>query len=287
MLVFSWTPKSIGMFHKITFREKGQGPILLLIHGYGGGPQHWDRIVERLSSDFRVISLNLSHIYMSSDKLLFSAQIQCLIRFIEEHFPDHPVHVAGLSFGGALAWGLALRRPEMVSGLILINPLLTQPVQHFLPKELRFFFSLPMNLTSIYLMLRTPMGQGFLKRSAQIFRDERSEGAVAMEKLRGRRLMFVAHLIHHFSWILRSEDWSLWERKLTQFRGNCLLIFDKNDLLFSQDSYQRFAQQIGCTEVHMIEGAGHLATKNKPDEIAQITKEFLFSIPNLLQKFVS
>jgi pimeloyl-ACP methyl ester carboxylesterase len=283
-LVLCRTPKSLQMPHKITFRDKGQGPLLLLLHGYGGTPQHWEAIADRLCSDFRVISLNLSHIYMSTDKLLFSTQIQCLVRFIEENFQKEKVHVAGLSFGGALAWGLACRRPDLVEKLILVNPLVTFPVQHFLPKELRFFFSLPMNLTSIYLMLRTPMGQGFLKRSAEIFRDERSQGAIAMEKLRGRKLMFVAHLIHHFSWILRSEDWSVWEQKLRQYQGESLLIFDKNDLLFSQESYQKFAQQMGCNQVHFLEGAGHLAIKNRPEEIASMTRDFIHSARYFAQK---
>ncbi len=265
------------MYHKITFREKGQGPLLLLLHGYGGTPQHWEAVAEFLCSDFRVITLNLSHIYMSSDKLLFSTQIQCLIRFLEENFPKERVHVAGLSFGGALAWGLASRRPDLVDKLILINPLVTHPVQHFLPKELRFFFSLPMTLNSIYLMLRTPMGQGFLKRSAEIFRDERRQGALAMEKLSGRKLMFVSSLIHHFSWILRSEDWDAWEKRLSQYRGESLLVFDKKDLLFSQESYQKFAQRIGCHRVHPLDGAGHLATKNQPQEIAAMTLDFINS----------
>ncbi|QDK46276.1 alpha/beta hydrolase [Bdellovibrio sp. ZAP7] len=263
------------MSHKITFRERGQGPILILLHGYGGSVHHWETVASQLESQYRVIIPNLSHVYMSSDKLLFTVQVEVLARFIQEHFPNERVHLAGLSYGGALSWGLATQHPHLVHKMALINPMVTDPVKNFLPKELRFFFSIPLSLKSIYLMLSTPMGASFLKRAAQIFRDERSEGAVSVEHLKGRKLQFVAHMIHHFSWILRSEDWQFWNKKLFKYRGDCRLIFDESDLLFNQDAYKKFAQHLGCEDMIVLQGAGHLAIKSQPEVVAQHLGEFL------------
>ncbi|WP_373999195.1 alpha/beta fold hydrolase [Bdellovibrio bacteriovorus] len=263
------------MSHKITFRERGQGPILILLHGYGGSVHHWEAVAENLSSQYRVVVPNLTHVYLSTDKLFFTVQVEVLAKFINEHFPDEKVAVAGLSYGGALAWGLATQHPHLVQKTVLINPMVTDPVKHFLPKELRFFFSVPLNLKSIYVMLSTPMGRLFLKRAAQIFRDERSEGVTAIENLKGRKLQFVAHMIHHFSWILRSEDWNFWHQRLYTYRGDCRLIFDTEDLLFDQGAYRKFAHHIGCEDVIALTGAGHLAIKTRPETIAQLIKEFL------------
>ncbi|WII73364.1 alpha/beta hydrolase [Bdellovibrio sp. 22V] len=267
------------MSHKITFRERGpeQGPILILLHGYGGSVHHWDAVADRLAEKYRVVIPNLSHLYMSSDKLFFSVQIEVLAKFIRETFPEQKVHVAGLSYGGALSWGLATQHPELVQKSLLINPMVTNPVKHFLPKELKFFFSIPLNLKSIYLMLSTPMGRIFLKRAAQIFRDERSEGSISVERLQGRKLQFVAHMIHHFSWILRSEDWQYWHQRLYSHRGECRLIFDQEDLLFDQAAYREFAKHIGCDDIIAISGAGHLAIKTRPEIISQLMLEFLES----------
>ncbi|WP_415062907.1 alpha/beta fold hydrolase [Bdellovibrio sp.] len=265
------------MSHKITFRERGQGPLLILLHGYGGSVHHWESIAESLSTQYRVVVPNLSHVYMSTDKLFFTVQVETLAKFIRETFPGERVSVAGLSYGGALTWGLASLHPHLVKKTVLINPMVTDPIKHFMPKELKFFFSVPLNLKSIYLMLSTPMGRAFLKRSAQIFRDERSEGVIAVEHLKGRKLQFVAHMIHHFSWILRSEDWSFWHQKLYNHRGECRLVFDKEDLLFNQDAYRKFAMHIGCEDVIALTGAGHLAIKTRPEMISQLIKEFLES----------
>lgn len=263
------------MSHKITYRERGHGSLLILLHGYGGSVHHWESVAESLSAHHRVVIPNLSHLYMSSDKLFFSVQIELLAKFIRETFPEQKVSVAGLSYGGALAWGLSVQHPEIIEKTVLINPMVTDPVKHFLPKELRFFLAIPLNLKSVYVMLSTPMGRVFLKRSAQIFRDERSEGAVAVEHLKGRKLQFVAHMIHHFSWILRSEDWQFWNHRLFSYRGECRLIYDQEDLLFDSVAYKRFAQHIGCEDVISIRGAGHLAIKNAPDKVSSLIREFL------------
>ena len=275
------------MSHKITFREKGQGPVLLLLHGYGGSPNHWEAIGDRLSSQYRVVTLSLGHLYMSSDKLFFSVQVERLIKFIEEHFPNEKIFLGGFSFGGALAWGVTSQRPDLVEKLMLVNPMVTDPIRNFLPKELRFFFSIPMNLKSIYFALSTPMGQRFLKRSAQIFRDERSEGAIALENLKGRKLQFVAHMIHHFAWILRSENWNLWNQKLQAYNGECMIVFDQEDLLFNQEAYRKFAQLLGCEDLHVLSGAGHLAIKTQPEKITMLMKSFLKTSHFNFKKLIS
>lgn len=263
------------MSHKITYRQRGQGPLLILLHGYGGSVTHWDAVSQSLSSEYTVVTLNLSHLYLGTDKLLFAVQVETLAQFILETFPEQKVSVAGLSYGGALAWGLATQYPERISKMVLVNPMVTNPVKHFQLKELRFFFSIPLNLKSIFFMLSTPVGKSFLKKAANIFRQERDEGALGVENLNGRKLQFVAHMIYNFSWILRSEDWNFWHRKLYTYRGDCCIIYDTQDLLFTPEAYRRFAMHIGCEDIVELEGAGHLATKTNPETIAQITTDFL------------
>ncbi|MGZ3775826.1 MAG: alpha/beta fold hydrolase [Pseudobdellovibrionaceae bacterium] len=263
------------MPHKISFRERGQGALLILLHGYGGSVHHWEEIAENLSHHYRVVVPNLSHVYMSSNKLFFTVQIEVLAKFVRDHFPGQKVNIAGLSYGGALCWGLALQYPELIEKTVLINPLVTNPVKHFIPKELKFFFALPFNMHSIYLMLSTPLGRNFLKRSAQIFRDERSEGVAAIENLKGRKLQFVAHLIHHFSWILRSEDWNFWNKKMNSYKAECCFIYDQEDLLFRPNAYIEFASRIKCDNVITLTGAGHLAIKTQPNIISKHILDFL------------
>lgn len=263
------------MAHKITFRERGQGPILILLHGFGGSVHHWESCAEELSKNYRVIVPNLSHLFMSTDRIFFTVQVESIAQFIKTNFPNEKVHIAGLSFGGALAWALSRQRPELIERLILINPVVPDPIPVFSLPELRYFFVMPMNSRAIYVLLSTPIGKAFLKRAAMIFRDERSGGVGRLDTLKGRRLLFVSHLIFNFSWMLRREDWFWWREKVTKSEFPCLLIYDREDLLFSKEVYVKFAQDLRADKVIELNGAGHLAIKSRPELISRAIHNYL------------
>src|SRR5690349_5061280 len=107
---------------KIAFREVGEGPILILLHGYAGSVLHWDPIVARLKSHYRVVTPNLTHLFMGKSPLTFSEQIDVFAKFIETHFPNQKVHLTGISYGAAISWGVAIQHPHLVDRTVFINP---------------------------------------------------------------------------------------------------------------------------------------------------------------------
>lgn len=266
------------MAHKITYRERGQGPVLVLLHGFGGSVHHWDSCAEELAKNYRVVIPNLSHLFMSTDRIFFTVQVETVAQFIRTNFPGEKVHVAGLSFGGALAWALSRQRPELVNKLIVINPVVVEPIANFALPELRYFFVMPMNTRSIYVLLSTPIGKAFLKKAAMIFRDERSGGTGRLDTLKGRRLLFVSHLIYNFSWMLRREDWHWWKEKIEKTQFPCLFIYDREDLLFSKDTYTKFAKTLNAEKVVELTGAGHLAIKSRPELICRAIHDYLSKV---------
>lgn len=263
------------MSHKVTFRERGQGPILILLHGFGGSVHHWSACVEELAKYYRVVVPNLSHLFMSTDRIFFTVQVETLAQFIRHNFPGEKVSIAGLSFGAALTWALSRQHPDLLEKMVLINPLVPDPVPLFRLPELRYFFVMPLQSRSIYVLLSTPIGKAFLRRAAMIFRDERSGGMGRLELLKGRRLLFISHLIYNFSWMLRKEDWQWWKSKIENTSFPCLMIFDREDLLFSKETYLNFAALLRAEKIVELTGAGHLAIKSRPETIAQAIHQFL------------
>lgn len=263
---------------KITYREYGSGSVLLLLHGYGGSVHHWEGVVDNLKSQYHVVVPNMTHLYMSSEKIVFSKQVEQFAEFIKTHFPNQKVSIAGISYGGAICWALSLLHPELIEKQLLINPMLPSPVNQFTLSELRYFFSIPLNVKSIYFLLSSPVGKVFLKKAAQIFRDERTHGSVNIDTLKGRKLQFVAMMIHHFSWILRTADWALWTGKMKLARTETLLIYDREDLLFDRNAYLEFSKIYHCDKLIELTGAGHIATKARPESIARYMSDFLQNI---------
>lgn len=263
------------MAHKITFRERGQGPILVLLHGFGGSVHHWEHCAQELSKNYRVVVPNLSHLFMSTDRIFFTVQVETIAHFIKAHFPGEKVHLSGLSFGGALAWALSRQYPELIEKMILINPMVVDPVTSFTLPELRYFFAVPMTSRAIYVLLSTPIGKAFLKKAAAIFRDERSGGVGRLDGLKGRKLLFVSHMIYNFSWMLRKEDWMWWRSKIANNIFTCMVIFDREDLLFNKEVYLKFSQDLGAEKVMELTGAGHLAIKSRPEMIAKAIHDYI------------
>jgi len=259
---------------KIAYRERGQGEVLILLHGFGGSVLHWEEMASILSTQFRVIVPNLSHLFMGRN-LSFSQQIQIVGHFIKTHFPNDGVHVAGISYGAAIAWGLSVKHPELIKKAVFINPMPPQASDHINIPVLKYFFRLPLNVEMIYQFLRLPVGKIFLKKVAEVFRTERVDGIGRLDSLKGRKLMFVSQMIFNFSYMLRNEDWTSWSQQLNAILLPTLMIYDGRDPLFKRSGYIRFASQIRCKELLEVTGAGHIAIQKEPVVISAAIESFI------------
>lgn len=96
----------------VAWRDFGAGEPLVLMHGGAGSWQHWVRNVDRLGTAFRVIALDLPS-YGDSDRLEWDistddylAVVAEAVREIADGAPR--IHLAGFSFGGAVAAATAV-----------------------------------------------------------------------------------------------------------------------------------------------------------------------------------
>ena len=98
----------------VGFERVGTGPPLVLLHGYvGDGPTTWRAQLEGLADDFTVVAWDAPGAGRSSDPpedFGMAGYADCLAGFIARLGLGRP-HVAGLSFGGALALELSRRHP--------------------------------------------------------------------------------------------------------------------------------------------------------------------------------
>lgn len=262
---------------KINFRSYGEGESIVLLHGFAGSVLHWEPLRPQLSKYYKVIVPNLSHLTLGREALTFSQQVDELSVFLKSQKFEKPVHLVGLSYGGALAWGLALRYPELIARVVLINPMSPLAAETFQWKTLRIFLKLPMRKALLGLGLKTRWGRNFLRRAAEIFRNvDQAPALDRMEVLEGRKLLFVAHLIHRFAWILKNERWQTWQNKFEFWTPETLFICDDEDPLIRFSAYEELAHRMGCDNFFVTEGAGHISPLNSPQLITwEVMKFFL------------
>lgn len=109
---------------RIAFQRVGDGPPLVLLHGYvGDGTTTWRRQIEGLSDEFTVVAWDAPGAGRSSDPpeaFGMAGYADCLAGFVERLGLERS-HVAGLSFGGALALEFCRRHSSIPMTLILVS----------------------------------------------------------------------------------------------------------------------------------------------------------------------
>src|SRR5436190_2892168 len=104
--------------------DAGEGPPIVLIHGYGDTADGWRRVVPGLLDRHRVIVVDVPPFGRSGQP-----QAKKLLDFYKDYFPVlldelevEPATVVGHSLGGAIALHLTLMHPERVTRLGLVAP---------------------------------------------------------------------------------------------------------------------------------------------------------------------
>ncbi len=141
---------------RLHYVEAGSGPLVVLLHGFPEFWYSWRRQIPALAAaGFHVLAPDLRGYNLSAKPAgvrhyrleALTADVAGLIR----HAGAERAAVAGHDWGGAIAWTLALRQPQVLERLIVLNA--PHPAAFF--RELRtlgqlvkswymFFFQLPL-----------------------------------------------------------------------------------------------------------------------------------------------
>ena len=108
---------------RIAYEQAGEGPLLVLVHGYVGDSRGWRPQIDDLSDEFTVVAWDAPGYGRSSDPpetFRLPEYADCLAGFVEALDLGRP-HLLGLSFGGGLALELYRRHPTMPRSLVLAS----------------------------------------------------------------------------------------------------------------------------------------------------------------------
>lgn len=103
-----------------------QGPLALLLHGFPEDSRAWKRQIGPLArAGFRVVAPDLRGYHLSDRPAGMQAYridelLDDVVALIHDLGRDR-AHVVGHDWGGVIAWALAIRSPEMVDRLAVLN----------------------------------------------------------------------------------------------------------------------------------------------------------------------
>lgn len=109
---------------RVHYKREGQGQPLVLLHGTGSSLHTFDLVARQLSDRFDVIRPDLPGFGLTGPRTDADYRTTTYVGFVTGFLDAVGVDsalIGGNSFGGLVAWNLALDRPDRVDALVLIN----------------------------------------------------------------------------------------------------------------------------------------------------------------------
>jgi pimeloyl-ACP methyl ester carboxylesterase len=254
----------------------GKGTPIILLHGVGGHPAQWHEYAAALSSYHTVIVPNLNHIYYSTEKLSFSNQVSILTEFLADIGKEYGVFsIAGQSYGGSLAYAIAIKEKDIVDKVILINPIPPFPIHYFKNSFLRFFMRTSTLLSQLKSgLLKTQVGMQFLNELGLVFPWQWLLKLVREENFESLRFQMFHREMERFAWVLQEENWDLWSNWEIE-HNKSLLIYDPNDPLFNPIAYPELMKKFKIEHAIKLKCSGHILVPQNKFEIQLGIRRFM------------
>ncbi len=109
---------------RVHYTDEGKGEVVLLVHGTAASLHTWQKWVEVLRKDFRVIRMDLPAFGITGPAPDRNYSITSYVKFVRQFLAElkiKQVSIAGNSLGGHIAWRYAVEYPDDVNKLILID----------------------------------------------------------------------------------------------------------------------------------------------------------------------
>jgi len=248
-------------------------PTILLLHGTASSLHTWDGWVKAMSPSWRVVRLDLPGFgltgpYPSGDYSP-AATVDFLERFADAAGLKRFV-IAGSSLGGQAAWRYALRRPDRISGLILIDAT-------GYPQNLSTSTAVALQIASMPViseLMRWAPIDGMVGRSLKdVYVDD---------------TLVTPELVSRYSDLMRrpgnrvalgdrarnAPPSSGWEQ-LRQLKVPTLIMWGAQDTWVPLSMGERFKQDIADSELIVYPNLGHLPMEEDPTTTARDAMAFL------------
>jgi len=110
---------------RLHYMSVGQGKLIMFVHGFPEFWYGWEKQLVEFGKDYQAVAPDMRGFNLSSKPAeIENYQVNDLIedlRALAEHLGHEKFIMVAHDWGGAVAWAAAMRHPEMLEKLVIIN----------------------------------------------------------------------------------------------------------------------------------------------------------------------
>jgi pimeloyl-ACP methyl ester carboxylesterase len=262
--------------------EAGEGPTVVLLHGWGDTADCWRRVVPWLVKAHHVVAFDIPPLGRSA---VPRTDGETLIDFYGRFFPEllrmleiERASLVGHSLGGAIALHLALEQPETVERLALVAPAglgTSAPWWWHLLAGTRLRWTellripTPITRPAVRFGVRTFLHQ-------RLFHDPRrlQEAVHHLVDLHGGRRELDALLATGRA-LMHGYSGTLLDQAARQLEVPVMVVWGVHDGLVPVEHARAFGAAVRHAEVHVLERCGHYPQIELPTLFNELLAAFL------------
>lgn len=245
-------------------------PIVLL-HGTSASLHTWEGWATALRAERRVIRFDLPAFGLTGPHPQADYSIDGYVRFV--HAVMQTLHIprfvlAGNSLGGQIAWNFALKYPDQVAKLILVD----SAGYTLEPESIPLGFQVA-RMPGIRWFMEYILPRGLVESSVRnVYGDPSKVTPALVDRyyeltLRtGNRLA----LVQRFQQPLYGN-----EEAIAKLRQPTLILWGSKDRLITPAHAHRFKQNIASAQLQVFDGLGHVPHEEDPERTASAAIQFL------------
>jgi pimeloyl-ACP methyl ester carboxylesterase len=259
---------------EVRYRDEGTGPVIILLHGVCAFLETWDGWAPHLKGQYRVIRLDFPGFGLTGpapDKSLYSKESAVeLLDCFAASLNLQKFFLVGNSLGGYFAWNYALKYPQKVEKLILIdpvgynqkipfilnfasNPLIRPFARHMMP---RFIFD---NATEQVYGDKSKLTPEVKRRYFEFAMREGNKGAY----------------VDVFTEINQRMKLSNLSEGIADIKVPTLVMWGTKDEWIPYENFHKWQKDLPSAKFISYDGAGHIPMEEIPEETVMDALNFL------------
>lgn len=259
---------------QVRYRDEGSGPVVVLLHGVCSSLETWEGWKQNIGGSYRIIRMDIPGFGMTGpapDKSQYTREQA--VEFLNDFMGVMGVEkfsLGGNSLGGYISWNYALKYPEKVTHLILIDPV----GYHQKLPGLLALASNPVMRPSV----RSMMPCGLLRKAVyQVYGDKSKVTPAVVERYydfamrEGNKGAYV----DVFAEIRHQNDSPELSKEIPNIAVPTLVMWGTKDEWIPFTYFESWKRDLPSARFIAYEGAGHVPMEEIPEKTSADAKRFL------------